>query len=166
MMPGERAPAAPADTGRKATRVSLRPSRRDELETFDAMDRQPHARDYVLQTGIDTHRRYFDDPAVTYLSIEDGSGDFCGYFILVLDADARSVEFRRILVDRHRRGIGQAAIAAMERYCKNAFDVQRIWLDVFANNEIGIHIYEKSGYARFTEQWIGGRKLYFYEKRL
>jgi len=145
--------------------ISLRPSNREELEIFDSMDRQGHARDYVLQTGIATHRQNFDDPCITYLSIEDG-GEFCGYFILVLEADTDSLEFRRILVDRHKRGVGQLAIIEMEKYCKNSLDVKRIWLDVFEENEIGIHIYQKLGYLRFDEISVDGRKLFLYEKIL
>jgi len=151
---------------RQVKMISLRPSTREELEILDAMDRQGHAREFVLQTGIETHRQYFDDPCITYLNIEDERGEFCGYFILVLEPETGSIEFRRILVDRHRRGVGQAAIIEMENYCKKTFAVERIWLDVFETNEIGIHIYEKLGYSRFKEELIDGRRLYFYEKAL
>ena len=144
--------------------ISLRQSKREELEKFDAMDRQGHAREYVIQTGIETHRQNFDNPCITYLSIENERGEFCGYFILVLEPDTGSVEFRRILIDGDRRGIGQPAIREMEKYCKNVLAVERIWLDVFDDNEIGIYIYEKMGYRRFKEEWVDGRRLYFYEK--
>ena len=146
--------------------ISLRPSKREELEIFDEMDRQDHARNFVIQTGLGTHQKYFIDPKITYLSIENSSGEFCGYFILVLEPDTESVEFRRILIDQKKRGIGQAAISEMESYCKNEFNVKRIWLDVYEDNEIGIHIYEKMGYERFKEKLVEGRKLYFYEKAL
>jgi RimJ/RimL family protein N-acetyltransferase len=146
--------------------ISLRRSRRDELEVFDQMDRQAHASEYVIQTGIDTHRNNFDDPRISYLSIENAGGEFCGYFILVLEADNDGVEFRRILIDGQQRGIGQAAIGAMESYCKKEFKIKRIWLDVYEDNEVGVHIYEKLGYTRFEEEYVDGRKLYLYEKIL
>ena len=63
--------------------ISLRPSKRDELELFDGMDRQDHANIFVNQTGLKTHKKYYSDPNITYLSIENSSGEFCGYFILV-----------------------------------------------------------------------------------
>ena len=146
--------------------ISLRRSKREELETFDEMDRQDHARNFVIQTGIESHQEYFDDPGITYLSIENANAEFCGYFILVPEPDNDSAEFRRILVDGRKRGIGQAAISEMESYCKNEFGVNRIWLDVYEDNEIGIHVYEKLGYRRFGEECVDGRKLYLYEKAL
>ena len=146
--------------------ISLRRSKREELETFDEMDRQDHARNFVIQTGIESHQKYFDDPGISYLSIENASGEFCGYFILALEQDNDSVEFRRILIDGRKRGIGQAAISEMESYCINEFKVNRIWLDVYEDNEIGIHVYEKLGYRRFDEECVDGRKLYLYEKAL
>ncbi|HKJ54338.1 MAG TPA: GNAT family protein [Gammaproteobacteria bacterium] len=54
----------------------------------------------------------------------------------------------------------------MESYCKANFKAKRIWLDVYEDNEIGIHVYEKLGYERFGEERVDGRKLYLYEKTL
>lgn len=147
------------------TTIRLRPARETELERFDAMDRQAHASRFVIQTGLEAHRQNFSDPAVTYLAIER-DGVFCGYFILVREFEAESVEFRRILIDRHQRGVGQAAIAAMESYCREQWNPRRIWLDVFEDNEIGRYVYHKLGYVRFREAMFDGRKLLFFEKQL
>ena len=129
------------------------------------MDRQAHASRYVIQTGLDQHRQNFSNPAITYLAIERGD-DFCGYFILVLEQGGDSVEFRRILVDQHQRGVGQAAIVEMEKYCREQWNPKRIWLDVYEDNEIGRHIYHKLGYVPFSEEISDGRKLLFFEKQL
>ena len=144
--------------------ISLRPSKKEELTIFDAMDRQEHARHFVIQTGLENHQKYFADPAITYLSIENGRNELCGYFILVLDAETDSVEFRRIIIDQNKRGIGQVAIITMENYCKNQFNVKRIWLDVFADNTRGIHIYQKLGYTLFERGEHQGRALLYMEK--
>ena len=146
--------------------IHLRPSKSEELEIFDALDRQQHARNFVNQTGLKTHQKNFIDPRITYLSIDNSNDEFCGYFILALESDAGSIEFRRILIDQQQRGIGQAAIIEMENYCKRNFNARRIWLDVYSNNVIGMHIYEKMNYERFKEKPVEGRKLYFYAKAL
>ena len=146
--------------------IHLRPCAREELGVLDDMDRQEHARQFVIQTGLEVHQQQFDHPGVTYLVIENDEGECCGYFILVLEADGRSVEFRRILVDEHRRGIGQSAIVEMENYCRREYEAGRIWLDVFEDNQLGIHIYEKLGYERFSADSHEGRRLFLYEKDL
>jgi len=146
--------------------ITLRPSKRSEIDRFDQLDRQEHARGFVIQTGKRLHLKQFIDPRISYLTIENFSGEFCGYFILVLDENSRSVEFRRILIDHNRRGIGQIAIREMEKYCKSELNVKRIWLDVFQDNEIGVHIYEKMEYERFNKKSFEGKTLYLYEKAL
>ena len=146
--------------------IKLRTARADELEILNRMDCQPHARRFVNQTGIETHTQYFNDPDIFHLCIEKGRGEFCGYFILVREGDSGSVEFRRILIDAGQRGVGQAAIEEMERYCRSELRAQRIWLDVYEDNEVGIHIYEKMGYKRFKEERVGERMLLFYDKQL
>jgi RimJ/RimL family protein N-acetyltransferase len=146
--------------------ISLRSSTRDELVVFDDMDRQDHACDFITQIGLERHREYFDDPNVSYLSIENDRGEFSGYFVLAFEPDTESLEVRRILVDQNKRGLGQAAIKEMEKYCKRKFNAKRIWLDVFEDNVIGRHIYEKMGYQQFKGELEEGRKLLFYEKPL
>ena len=86
--------------------------------------------------------------------------------ILALDSDLTSVEFRRIVVAAKGAGIGQAAIAAMEAYCVEALRRQRIWLDVFASNPRGLHIYQKLGYRRFDSGELDGRKLLYLQKTI
>ena len=146
--------------------ISLRPSTREELVVFDEMDRQNHASNFVTQIGIETHQKYYDDPNINYLSINNGKGEFSGYFVLVVEPDLASVEFRRILIDQNKRGVGQDAITEMEYYCIKEFGVNRIWLDVYEDNAVGRHIYAKMGYQQFKEELEEGRKLLFYEKAL
>ena len=145
--------------------IELGLARKRDLEIFDRMDRQSHASQFVIQTGLATHRQNFNNPCIFYLNIES-DGEFCGYFILVREAENDSVEFRRILIDQHRRGVGQAAIGAMENFCRQEWNPKRIWLDVFEDNEVGRHIYQKLGYVQFRQEIFDGRKLLFFEKQL
>lgn len=146
--------------------ILLRPSSKNELVVFDHIDRQGHAKNFITQIGLKAHEDYFAEPNVTYLSIENGEGELVGYFVLVVELGSRSLEFRRISIDATKRGVGQFAIKEMENFSKKKFDVKRIWLDVYEDNQIGRHIYEKLGYKRFKEEMNDGRKLLFYEKTL
>ena len=146
--------------------MSLRLAKREELEIFDKLDRQEHARRFINETGLKVHQSNFDDQKITYLCIENPQDVFCGYIILVKQVDTASIEFRRILIDQKQRGIGQVAISEMEIYCRKDMGVRLIWLDVYDDNELGIHVYEKLGYRRFKEEPVGERRLLFYKKTL
>jgi len=146
--------------------VSIRLSVRDELDAFVRMERQPHAIRFINADELDVHQRDFENPSLVYLSIINIESELSGYFLLALEHDTDSVEFRRILLDQHQRGIGQLAITEMEAYSRNVLHCERVWLDVYADNKIAKHIYEKLGYTPFRDEVIKGRKLIYYEKNL
>ncbi len=144
--------------------ISIRPSQSSELAVFHAMERQPHVGNFIISTSLETHQKNFANPSILYLSIESDAGELVGYFILALEENRRSVEFRRIVIDQARRGVGQEAIRQMERYCKTRLSAKRIWLDVFEDNDVGRHIYKKLGFTHFKTEIFEARKLLFFEK--
>lgn len=137
----------------------------EDAPAFVAMEQADDARRYVMAYSLDEHLRRMDDPGIIYLRILD-RGALAGFFLLALDPDGTSVEFRRIVVATRDRGIGQAAIARMERFCQAELRRRRIWLDVFEDNHRGRHIYEKLGYERFDARDYGDRRLLLYQKAL
>ena len=145
--------------------IQLRLAQETDLPALDAMDQQAHANRFILQTGLRQHRQNLVNPDITYLVIEH-NGERCGYSILVLETGNHSVELRRILIDQHHRGIGQIALAMIEGYCRQRWHAERIWLDVFADNAVARHIYQKSGYQQFREEHHEARRLLFLEKAL
>lgn len=145
--------------------IELRESRQDELEIFCGMEQDADAAAFVLPYSLDQHRAEFERAETLYLSIVDGEA-LLGFFILALDPDQLSVEFRRIVVAHRQQGIGQFAILAMEEYCRDRLRRQRVWLDVFESNQRGLHVYEKLGYSCFDAGELNGRPLRFYHKQL
>ena len=145
--------------------IRLRASEASELAGFTLLERDPDAAAFILPTTLQQHRAQFERDDIVYLTIEC-DGQACGYFILALEADGQSVEFRRIVVASRGAGIGQRAIPAMEAWCRDRLGRRRIWLDVFDTNHRGRHVYEKLGYRRFDEAPYDDRILYFYDKEL
>jgi diamine N-acetyltransferase len=122
-------------------------------------------REFILPASAEAHRADFENPATVYLSILEGSA-FAGFILLRLDPDGSSVECRRIVVVERGRGIGQVAIAALERYCRSVLGRFRIWLDVFDANHRARHVYTKLGFRDCGETVNAGRRLLLYEKVL
>ncbi len=148
-----------------ASTLRLRPSEASELPGFTALEQDPETAAFILPTTLQQHQAQFDRDDIVYLTIECDART-AGYFILALEADGESVEFRRIVIARRGSGIGQRAIPVMEAWCRERLGRKRIWLDVFDTNQRGRHVYEKLGYRRFDQKPWDDRVLYFYEKRL
>jgi len=136
-----------------------------DLRLFFTMEQETDTRDFITPYSYPEHLSRFSDPDLIYLRIL-WNKNLVGFFILALEGDGNSVEFRRIVVSTKDKGIGQAAIKQMEEFCRNDLERNRIWLDVFEYNHRGRHIYEKLGYRRFSEGVSNGRSLLLYEKQL
>ena len=129
------------------------------------MERGADTAQYILPTSLQQHQENFSRADIIYLSITH-LDEFVGYFILAPESNSDSVEFRRIVVARKGKGIGQQAIPVMENFCHQTLNCNRIWLDVYDFNSRGIHLYEKLGYRRFSQGDFEGKRLFFYEKLL
>lgn len=119
----------------------------------------------ILPYSLARHEREFARKENIYLSILRDDR-LTGFIILGLDEDGSSVEFRRIVVATRGGGTGQQAIFRMEEYCRDELRRYRVWLDVFADNLRGQHIYRKLGYRQFDKGDLGGRILLYFVKRL
>ena len=137
----------------------------EQLPLFHALEQDPETSAYILPTTLEQHRQALDREDVIYLSINH-DGALGGYLILALDADGRSVELRRIVTANRSRGIGQAAMRALETWCLDKLRRRRIWLDVFDFNSRGRHVYSKLGYEQFGQRDYRGKTLLLFEKYL
>ncbi|MCP4764961.1 MAG: GNAT family N-acetyltransferase [Gammaproteobacteria bacterium] len=137
----------------------------EELPDFCTMEQDEGSRRFVLPYSLAQHRREHAREDIVYLSIYH-TDELAGFFILVLEPDQTSIEFRRIVVANTDAGIGQPAIRAMETWCAEHLQRNRIWLDVFEFNKRGRHIYEKLGYCLFDSRDHDGKKLLFYQKNI
>ena len=145
--------------------IELRVSKPNELSLFAAMEIADDTAEYIFGWDVERHLAEFQKQEVIYLSILSDD-ELAGFFILAIESDGESVEFRRIVVSNEKRGVGQAAIAAMEQYCRSKLKRRNIWLDVLEANDRGRHIYKKLGYQFFKNGNQDGKPLLFYQKVL
>ena len=145
--------------------IELRETRAAELAAICEMEQDVDTARFILPTTLEQHRRNLARKDTVYLSIYR-HGKLVGFMVLVPEADGSSVEFRRIVVADKGRGIGQQAIAAMETYCRDTLQRDRVWLDVFDFNPRGMHVYRKLGYRLIGEENLDDRRLLAYDKIL
>jgi RimJ/RimL family protein N-acetyltransferase len=145
--------------------VELRPAKHSELALFRDMESDEASRQFVGQNSLEVHEKQFADSRTIYLTIlcDDQPA---GFFLLILEEDDRSIDFKRIVVAEKNNGIGQVAITLMEDFCRLQLALTRVWLNVFEFNHRGIHVYEKLGYRYFKSTELDGKVLLYYEKDL
>ncbi|ABW31467.1 GNAT family N-acetyltransferase [Acaryochloris marina] len=140
----------------------LRITKREELECICELE-QGEMRMFVIPYSLQKHQVEFAKPDVIYKSIW-WNEELIGFFILVLDPDGQSVEFRRIIVSKPEQGLGTIVVRSVDNICSSELGRSRVWLDVFESNERARHVYEKCGYQLFGETQHEGRNLFLYEK--
>ena len=145
--------------------VKLRKSRAEELQYFSELEADADTRDHITPYSLQQHQSEFASSNCVYLSI-CADRELAGFFILALEADNQSVEFRRIVIARKGHGVGQAAIRALEAWCIEVLQRRRIWLDVFASNLRARQVYAKLGYQQFDSTVLDGRPLLYLQKNI
>ena len=145
--------------------IELNPFGLNDIPAIMVMEAAADSTDFIVKYDIEQHQINSHDPTIIYLKICRDQ-ILSGFFILVLDQDGISVEFRRIVVAEKGKGTGQKAITLMEDYCTQQLKRDRVWLDVFENNRRGRHIYQKLGYHEFGRSEHNGSALILMEKNL
>ena len=145
--------------------IEVSESRSNELKHFCSMEQDRDAAPNIVAYSLEQHLAEYNHSDIVYLSIYDNH-ELAGFFILALDSDNTSVEFRRIVVARRDNGIGQQAISLMETYCREHLKRSRVWLDVFNFNQRGKHVYVKLGYQLFDQKDFHGQTLLCYQKSI
>jgi hypothetical protein len=108
-------------------------TKREELARICEMERG-EARSFIIPYSLDHHQVEFTKPEVVYKSIWRAD-QHIGFFILILESDARSVEFRRIVVTEPGCGYGKKVVRMVDGICRDELGRVRVWLDVFETNE-------------------------------
>lgn len=68
-----------------------------------------------------------------------------GYALIRLNRSSNVLELRRIAIDKKGIGYGTEVMEKLFEYAFTKLNVNRFWLDVYPDNNIGIKLYEKLG---------------------
>lgn len=142
--------------------IKITQANEDDIYSFVEFESPADVRQYIIPYSAERHAKEMVVENTRYLSIYDDK-ELVGFMILVVE-EGESVEFRRIVVGEKGRGVGQNAILAMEDYCRNTLNKNRIWLDVFESNDRAIHIYNKLGFQSFSSCLFHNQRIWLMEK--
>ena len=82
-----------------------------------------------------------------YLLKEKNTGNQMGFVLLAgLESPNLSLEIRKILIIEKGKGYGRTVLQSLKKFCFETLCFHRLWLDVFEENERGLHLYQSEGF--------------------
>lgn len=85
-----------------------------------------------------------------HFAITNDNNEYCGTVSLKnINLKDKHAEFAIVIPSKFNgKGIGNKAIKLIIEYAKNNLALHKIYLNVYENNTIAIHVYEKNGFKQ------------------
>lgn len=117
-----------------------------DIDTIISIEEDKENRDYVWTGTYEEHLNEINNPGHLLLLIKEKDTDkLIGYVLVALDFKSNIFEIRRIVITKKGIGYGKEAMKAVISYAFERTDTNRLWLDVYPDNIIGIKLYEGLG---------------------
>ena len=134
-----------------------------EIDEVIEIESHKENRDYLWIRTVDEHKAEIADPNHMLLIFhEKTSGETKGYALIRLDFKSHIFEVRRIAITDKGRGYGKESMLGLIRYAFEQTETNRLWLDVYPDNEIGIKMYESLGIVNVNIKMIKKWKIKMY----
>ena len=145
--------------------------RTNRLEIYEAADQDvdmiieieshPENRDFLWIGTPEEHRDEIRDPNHLLLLFRDSETEtdwdpaedgypnvpvnIKGYALIRLDFKSHIFEIRRIAITEKGKGYGRESMEGLIKYAFEETETNRLWLDVYPDNPVGIRLYESLG---------------------
>ena len=125
--------------------MKLVPAKAQDIDWIMQLEEAPENRDFVWQGSYEEHLSEIDEENCYLFIHEDDEGNKLGYSLNRFNTRAKSLEIRRIVIDIKGCGHGKKAMQSLFDFGFLELGAQRIWLDVYPHNEVGISLYKSLG---------------------
>ena len=119
----------------------------EEIDGIIEIEKHPEIRDFIWIGTYEEHLSEINDPNHLLLLFFD-EDEIKGYALIRRDFKSNIFEIRRIAITDRGKGYGKEAMEGLIDYAFNETNTNRLWLDVYPDNEIGIKLYESLGMHR------------------
>ena len=122
-----------------------------EAEIPELIEIESHEenRNYLWIGTYEEHQSEIADPNHLLLIFhEKKSRQTKGYALIRLNHKSHIFEVRRIAITDKGKGFGKESMIGLIRYAFEHADTNRLWLDVYPDNEVGINLYDSLGMHR------------------
>lgn len=129
--------------------VCLRRTTADDIDFVVDAEQDGDTRPFILPWHREQHIAALGDPDLAHCIVETTPGaERVGFVILAgLRNPHRSLEFRRLVIVRKRRGFGRAAVRLVKAFAFTNAGAHRLWLDVKEHNQRARALYDAEGFV-------------------
>lgn len=121
----------------------------EDIETIMTFEQDPDNRKFVFRGTYEEHLREIEDPNVgVYIVRKKETQQAIGFFIYDLDLESERFELRRVVISEKNQGFGRELFSRIFKYAFEELHMNKLWLDVYHDNKIGIHFYESLGMVK------------------
>lgn len=133
----------------ETNRLLLTQATPEDIETIMTFEQDPENRKFVFRGTYEEHLREIDDPNVgIYVVRKKESQQAIGFLIYDLDLESERFELRRVAISEKNQGFGRELFNRVFEHAFEELHMNKLWLDVYHDNEVGIHFYESLGMVR------------------
>jgi diamine N-acetyltransferase len=127
----------PAATIRQATPA--------DIDWIVAQERRDDLAAFIHRWPAEQHTRNLADPDKRYLIADDATQERIA-FVILAGLASRDIELVRMAVTKSGAGIGKLVLTTAIDLAFDEFGAERLWLDVFADNERARRVYRAAGF--------------------
>ncbi|MGI6211436.1 MAG: GNAT family N-acetyltransferase [Anaerovoracaceae bacterium] len=133
----------------ESERLQIVDAKDEDIDQIIEIESDPENRDFLWIGTPEEHRDEIRDPHHLLLLFKTKeTGKVVGYSLIRLDFKSNIFEIRRIAIVEKGNGYGKESMKRLIRYAFEETDTNRLWLDVYPDNPVGIHLYESLGMHR------------------
>ena len=130
-------------------RLIIREASEEEIPEIIEIESHKDNRDYLWVVTSEEHKDEIADPCHLLLIFKDKNNDETkGYALIRLNFKSHIFEVRRIAITDKGKGYGRESMIGLIEYAFEETETNRLWLDVYPDNTIGLHLYESLGMHR------------------
>ena len=128
--------------------IALRSVSLDEVDYIFELEARAENSRFVMPYTRERHLQAMASADEELLIVCDkNTNALLGFVILAgLTNPDLSLEFRRMVIADKGKGLGRQTVNLVKDYCFRTLRFHRLWLDVYEDNERGIHIYQSEGF--------------------
>ena len=120
-----------------------------DIETIIKLESHKDNRDFIWLGTYEQHKAEIEDKNhLLFVIRAKKDNSIVGFALIRLDFKSEIFELRRIAISHKGIGYGKEVMSALLKYAFEDIKINRFWLDVYPDNEIGIKLYEGLGMHR------------------